>query len=47
MALVRDGVPWHVAERLKPHQLIALQVIAGELRGGEFDWNSMRWRERK
>jgi hypothetical protein len=40
-------VPWAIAERLKPHQLLAFQVIAGEIRGGEWDWTRMRWKERK
>ena len=47
MALVSAGVPWDVAERLKPHQRLALQVIAGELKGGDWDWSAMRWREKK
>jgi hypothetical protein len=40
-------VPWNVAERLRPHQLLAYRVIVGELKGGEFDWRRMRWLEKK
>jgi hypothetical protein len=44
MALVKQGVPWGVAERMSPAQLLGFRVIAGELEGGEFDWGAGRWR---
>jgi hypothetical protein len=45
LSLVTAGVPWHVAERLKPHQLFAYRVIIGEMRGGDFNWEKLEWRK--
>lgn len=45
MALVKAGVPWHVATRMRPAQLLGYAVIAGELAGAEFDWRQLRWKE--
>jgi hypothetical protein len=47
MALVKAGVPWHEAEKMNDWQLFGFQVIAGELDGGQFDWRTKSWRERK
>jgi hypothetical protein len=47
MALVAAGMPWDIAEKLKPWQLLGFQIIAGELKGGVWDWQSMRWRDRR
>jgi hypothetical protein len=45
LSLAGGVVPWEIAERLKPHQLLAFQIIAGELKGGEFDWKAMQWKK--
>lgn len=45
--LVTAGVPWDVAFSLPEEKLIAFTIIAGELNGGRFDWDGMRWREQK
>jgi hypothetical protein len=45
LALTGGTVPFEIAQRLKPHELLAFQVIAGEMKGGTFDWKDMRWRK--
>jgi hypothetical protein len=47
MALVKAGVPWPVAERMSPAQLLGFRVIAGELEGGEFDWKGLKWQTKR
>lgn len=44
MRLVRVGVPWDVAWRMSPARRLACIVIAGELDGGEFDWDRLEWK---
>ena len=44
--LVRNGVPFDVAFALYEHEKLAYGVIFGELEGGEYDWNSLRWVEK-
>jgi hypothetical protein len=44
---VKNGVPYEVAAALSPARRLAYVVIAGELDGGEFDWDGLRWREKR
>lgn len=37
-------MPFEIAQRLPPWKLLAYQVITGELKGGRFDWDRLRWR---
>ncbi len=43
MALVKSGVPFEVAMALEDHERRGLIVIFGELDGGRFDWDRMKW----
>lgn len=36
-------LPWEIAISLYPHEVLAIQVINGELDGGRFDWEAMQW----
>jgi hypothetical protein len=47
MILVKHGVPWDVAWGMSPARRLATLVVSGELDGGEFDWDRLRWKERK
>lgn len=53
IALVSEGVPWHVVfgdqntPPLSNSERTAMLIMLGEYRGGEFDWGAQRWRERK
>ena len=44
--LVRNGVPFDVAFCLPADERLAWVVALGTLGGGEFDFVSMRWKER-
>ena len=44
--LVRNGVPFDVAFSLPADERLAWVVVFGTLDGGEFDFVSMRWKER-
>jgi hypothetical protein len=46
LALTGEQVPWEIAEKLPHWKLLALNVAAGEVHGGNFDWNAMRWLDR-
>ena len=41
------GVPWDVAFGVNDNLRQALNIIFGQLEGGVFNFNSMRWEERK
>lgn len=41
------GVPFDVAFNLQSEDTLVWTVILGEIDGGEFDWNSMSWKDRK
>ncbi len=45
--LATRGVPWDVAIRLTPTELLGYCVVVGELEGGRFDWTLMRWKDPK
>jgi hypothetical protein len=40
-------VPFDVAFCLSPEERLAFVVALGRLDGGEFDFTSLRWKERK
>lgn len=46
MALCGGVVPFEIAEKMPPWQLLGFNVIAGELKGGKFDWDRMEWSRR-
>jgi len=47
--LIKGGVPfdiaWSMVECGMIEDVIAWTVIMGELEGGEFDWDRMRWKD--
>lgn len=43
MYLLDGGVPWEVATRITPTRRLAMVVARGELRGGTYDWATLRW----
>lgn len=49
--LLRGGVPFHIAfpnaGYLAAEEQHALAIVLMELEGGDFDWNTMRWKEDK
>ena len=47
LRLCEYGVPWAVAWKLTPVRRLAYLIAGGEARGGEFDWDRMRWKEGK
>jgi hypothetical protein len=48
LELVRNGVPYEIATALDETELAAWVVTLGELTTGqEFDWNRMKWIERR
>jgi len=44
---VKNGVPWDVAWSLEDGDVLAYCVAFGTFEGNEFDWQSMKWVERK
>lgn len=46
LSLVKQGIPFNVAFSLEWHEIIGWLVILGELDGGVFDWNNMKWIEK-
>jgi len=44
--LIRNGVPFDVAFSLPADERLAWVVALGTLDGGEFDFLSMRWKDR-
>jgi hypothetical protein len=47
MALVELGVPWDVAMDMNDTWAIALLVASGESKGQTFNWETLRWIERR
>jgi len=47
LALVKNGVPWHVAMSLSNEERVAFCIMFGELDGGVFDWGALSWRKPK
>ena len=45
--LVRNGVPFDVAFSLPPDDRLAWVVALGTIDGREFDWQNLRWKERR
>jgi len=43
MYLVRNGVPWDVAESWSDDERLAAAIVAGEFDGSSWDWDRMRW----
>ena len=46
LRIVRQGVPWNEAWALSRARRWAIIVALGEMDGGSFDWDAMRWREK-
>jgi hypothetical protein len=44
---VKHGVPFDIAFSLGPIDRLAWIIIFGELEGGRFDFEAMRWRDPK
>jgi hypothetical protein len=47
LVLVKNGVPYDRAFAMEADELAAHVIVFGQLDGGEWDWSSMRWKERK
>jgi hypothetical protein len=47
LMLAKAGVPWDVATRMSPSELLGFCVAAGELQGGEWSWSGMEWKKPK
>lgn len=43
LSLVAKGVPWEVAQKLRPAQVLAFQIILGQNDGREWDWSRLEW----
>jgi hypothetical protein len=43
IALVKLGVPYHVAESWPADRRLAAMVVFGEVSGRVFDWDAFRW----
>jgi hypothetical protein len=46
LPLVKHGVPFDLAFSMPRWRAMAFAVAIGEGDGGQFDWSSMKWRER-
>jgi hypothetical protein len=44
---VKNGVPYDKAFTLPIEDVASYGIIFGEFEGRKFDWNRMRWEERK
>jgi len=42
---VRNGLSLTDVERFDEAEILAWGVAFGEARGGEWDWNELKWRE--
>lgn len=42
--LVKNGVPWDVANTLPSDELMAMGIVFGEFDGGTFDWDAGTWK---
>lgn len=47
MALIKNGVPEEIAWELTPSERLARIVVFGQLDGGDFDWDRLKWKEPK
>ncbi len=45
--ILKNGVPFNVAFGIDDTLRLAFAITFGELDGGEFDFTSMSWREKK
>ncbi|WP_161993778.1 hypothetical protein [Muricoccus nepalensis] len=45
--MVKAGVPWDTAFGLDHAWAFGLTVAMGEAEGDSYDWEALRWRERK
>jgi hypothetical protein len=45
--LVKHGVPWDVAFSLPRPDALGMVVAMGELDGGNFLWDAMKWEDRR
>jgi len=45
--MVKNGVPFDVAMSMTEEVRLAWVITLGEQDGGEFDYSSMSWKERK
>jgi len=45
--LAGHGVPWDVLQGLEDHERLAYCVVIGEQNGESFDWDRMRWEDKK
>ena len=41
--LVNAGVPWDVAANLSPTEMLGYIVAVGEIDGGLFNWDALKW----
>ena len=42
--IVKNGVPWDLAETWTDEQVLAASIVLGELEGGaRFNWDSFQW----
>lgn len=46
LGLVKNGVPFEIAEDLDGPELLAWTIIMGECEGGEWDWSRMEWKKK-
>lgn len=47
---MKNGVPFSVVfdvDKLSPHERDAMSIIFSEFEGGEFNWDSWSWVEKK
>lgn len=47
VAACKGALPFDVAFSVPDDFLVAWNVVAGEIEGGEFSWRTMTWRDRK
>lgn len=41
--LIEKGVPWHEVWSMSPARRMAMIVTFGELSGGTWDWDKLKW----
>lgn len=44
---MKQGIPFDVAFSLSNNERVAWLIICGEIDGGEFDWSTGNWRDRR
>lgn len=42
--LVQRGVPYDLARDMTPEEVFSHVIVFGEMEGGKFDWEKMRWK---